>query len=119
MRYFYERPLIYTETKGSTYTCDHPVYNDCTLYLKDGRGLAVIQQHYDPITKSTSWGKLDPWLVDDIYLQPTFDGVFDLIAGKPKAGLYPTVTVRQIMWTLRMKPLRKEPWETIFERKFI
>ena len=25
--------------------------------------------------------------------------------------LYPTVTVRQIMWALRMKPLKREWWE--------
>ena len=30
-----------------------------------------------------------------------------------------TVTVRQIMWALRMKPLKKERWETVFDRSLI
>lgn len=28
---------------------------------------------------------------------------------------YPTVTIRQIMWALKMKPLPKQPWETVFD----
>ena len=35
---------------------------------------------------------------------------------KNKDGLYPTVTVRKLMWALRMKPLKKERWETVFDR---
>ena len=34
-------------------------------------------------------------------------------------GLYPTVTIRQIMWQLRMKPLPRKRWETYFDRKEI
>jgi hypothetical protein len=34
-------------------------------------------------------------------------------------GLYPTVTVRQIMWSLKMKPIPKEKWETVFDRREI
>nr|DAP49012.1 MAG TPA: hypothetical protein [Caudoviricetes sp.] len=34
-------------------------------------------------------------------------------------GLYPTVTVRQIMWALKMKPIQKERWETVFDRRDI
>lgn len=34
-------------------------------------------------------------------------------------GLYPTVTVRQMMWALKMKPMPKERWETVFDRKEI
>lgn len=36
-----------------------------------------------------------------------------------QSGLYPTVNVRQLMWALRMKPMRKERWETVFDRKDI
>ena len=36
---------------------------------------------------------------------------------KNKDGLYPTVTVRKLMWALRMKPLKKERWETVFDRR--
>ena len=33
--------------------------------------------------------------------------------------LYPTVTIRQIMSALKMKPLKKERWETVFDRRII
>lgn len=36
-----------------------------------------------------------------------------------KDGLYPTVTVRQIMWALKMKPIPRERWETVFDRREI
>jgi hypothetical protein len=84
-----------------------------------GRGLAVIQQRFDPESKSTWWGELDPWLTDDIYLHPEFKQFFDKRAGTCIDGLYPTVAVRQLMWALKMKPLPKERWETCFDRKDI
>ena len=34
-------------------------------------------------------------------------------------GLYPTVTIRQIMWALKIKPIPKERWETVFDRSDI
>ena len=119
MRYHYEKPTIYTNTYGITYECDHPVYDKCTLYLNDGLGLAVIQQRYDPETKSTTWGEIDPWLVDDIYLHKKFYDLFIARSGPPTNGLYPTMTIRQIMWALKMKPLPKERWETCFDRRDI
>ena len=36
---------------------------------------------------------------------------------KNQNGFYPTVTVRQLMWAIRMKPMKKERWETVFDRK--
>lgn len=33
--------------------------------------------------------------------------------------LYPTVTIRQIMWALKLKPIPREQWETYFDRKYI
>lgn len=119
MRYFYERPVVYSNTKGSTYRCDHPVYNECTLYLQGTKGLAVIQQHFDHEAKTSWWGKIDPWLVDSLYFNPGFQGLFEFTANEPTNGLYPTITVRQLMWALKMKPLVREPWETNFDRKFI
>lgn len=77
----------------------------------------MIQQRYDINTKITWWSDLDPWLTDDIYLHPKFKEYFDKRAGKPEMGLYPTVTVRQLMWALKMKPLPRERWETVFDRK--
>ena len=103
---------------GATYTCNHPVYNKCTLYLIDGKGLAVIQQRCDD-EKRTWWDEIDPWLTNELYLHPRFKKFFDTRAEKHDEGLYPTVTIRQIMWALRMKPLKRERWETCFDKKDI
>ncbi len=119
MRYHYEKPSIYLSMYGNRYICDHPAYNRCTLFQIGDRGLAVIQQRFDADTKSTWWGEVDAWLTDDIYLHPKFKEYFDERAGRGTDGLYPTVTVRQIMWALKMKPLPKERWETVFDRRDI
>lgn len=119
MRYHYDRPVIYLSMYGKTYICDHSVYSKCTLYKIEDKGLAVIQQRYDPTAKCTWWSELDPWLTDDIYLHPEFKRYFDKRARKCTDGLYPTVTVRQLMWALKMKPLPRERWETCFDRKSI
>lgn len=104
---------------GQLYICDHPVYDRCTLFCIGNKGLAVIQQRYNEETKNTAWSELDPWLTDDIYLNPRFKAFFDDRAGTRTDGLYPTVTVRQIMWALKMKPLPRERWETVFDRRDI
>ena len=119
MRYHYEKPTVYTSLYGSTYSCDHPVYDKCTLYLINGKGLAVIQQRYDPETKTTKWGEIDPWLTDDLYLHPKFKEYFNERCDELRDGLYPTVTIRQIMWSFKMKPIPKERWETVFDRRAI
>lgn len=119
MRYHYEKPSIYLSLYGETYKCDHPVYNSCTLYKIDSKGLAVIKQKFDSKTKITWWGEIDSWLTDVIYLHPKFKSYFDKNSGEEVNGLYPTVTIRQIMWALKMKPLKRERWETYFDRKTI
>lgn len=119
MRYFYEKPSVYLSMYGSTYTCNHPVYDSCTLFKIGNKGLAIIQQRYEKRTKSTWWGELDPWLTDDIYLQEGFKEFFDERAKEPINGLYPTVSVRQIMWRLKMKPIPRQRWETCFDRREI
>lgn len=119
MRYHYEKPTIYVSMYGKVYTCDHPVYSRCTLFEIDEFGLAVIQQRYNDETKVTWWTELDPWLANDIYLHPKFKDYFDKRAEKCTDGLYPTVTVRQIMWALKMKPIPRERWETVFDRSYI
>lgn len=119
MRYHYKKPAIYSSMYGKLYRCNHPVYDRCTLFKINNLGLAVIQQRYEPETKSTWWGELDPWLTDHIYLHPKFKEYFDKRAGKCTDGLYPTVTIRQIMWALKMKPLQRKRWETVFDRKEI
>ena len=119
MRYHFEKPVNYSHMYGQIYNCDHPVYSRCTLYLIGQKGLAVIQQHYIPETKSTYWTEIDPWLVDVLYLHEGFKKFFDSRAGECTDELYPTVTVRQIMWALKMKPLKRERWETCFDRRNI
>ena len=119
MRYHHSPKRIARSHYGLTYICDHPVYSRCTLYLIEEKGLAVIQQRYIPETKQTYWSEIDPWLQDEIYLADGFCLYFRTRATTPQNGLYPTVTVRQLMWALRMKPLPKERWETVFDRKDI
>lgn len=119
MRYYYKKPAIYLSLYGDTYTCNHPVYDKCTLYLMDGKGLAIIQQRFDDDLKSTWWSEIDPWLTDIIYLHPKFKEFFDERAGECTDGLYPTVTIRQIMWALKMKPIPRQRWETCFDRRYI
>lgn len=118
MRYHYSQPTVYFSMYGETYECDHPVYFKCTLFKIGSRGLAIIQQRFNPVDKSTTWGEIDPWLTDDLYLHKNFKTFFDERAGEIEDGLYPTVTIRQIMWALKMKPLKRERWETCFDRRF-
>lgn len=119
MRYHYEKPDIYRQSYGITYACDHPVYSRCTLFQIHNKGLAVIQQRYDPNAKTTWWSELDPWLPNDLYLNMNFKKIFDERAGLCTDGLYPTITIRQLMWALKMKPLPRERWETVFDKRNI
>ena len=119
MRYHYQPRQDTLQHYGIVYICSHPVYTQCTLYTIETRGLAVIQPRYDPKTKYTFWTEIDPELQDDIYLQPRFLECFNAYAKEPVGDIFPTVTVRQLMWMLRMKPLPKQRWETVFDRKDI
>ena len=119
MRYHYTPPQFNTHMYGEVYICDHPVYDRCTLYKISNKGLAVIQQRYDILTKSTYWTEIDECLVDTIYLNARFKEFFDERAGYICDELYPTVSVRQIMWALKMKPLKRERWETLFDRRVV
>lgn len=116
MRYHFERPKISLSMYGQCYLCDHPVYDSCTLFEMEGKGLAVIQQRFDADSKATVWSEIDSYLTDALYLAPGFKEFFD---SRAKActddGLYPTVTIRQIMWALKLKPLPKQRWETTFD----
>ena len=100
-----------------SYHCNRPVYDRCTLYKIHNKGLAIIQQRYNPKTKSTRWSEIDSWLTDMLYLHPQFKKYFDKRAETAIDGLYPTVTIRQIMWALKIKPIPRERWETCFDRK--
>lgn len=118
MRYHHKKPDNFEVTYGEVYSCDHMVYSRCTLYKDGSRGLAIIQQRFDTVRKITWWSEIDSYLRDEIYLSPLFQLYFDKYATKPdRNGLYFTVTVRQIMWALKLKPLPKEDWETTFDRR--
>ena len=106
----------YSSMYGQLYECNHPAYNHCTLYLIGDKGLAVIQQRYDKKSKCTWWSEIDRCLTDALYLHSKFKSVFDKYASTPTNGLYPTMTVRQLMWNLRMKPMVRERWETYFDK---
>ena len=119
MRYHYEKPDNYHSIYGTTYSCNHPLYDQCTLFQIGRKGLAIIQQRFDKETKSTYWTEIDSWMTDAIYLHSGFKKLFDERSGEPVDGLYPTVTIRQVMWALKMKPLKRERWETCFDRREI
>ena len=116
MRYHYQKPDIYLSMYGELYICNHPVYDRCTLFTIGDKGLAVIQQRFSADTKSTYWAEVDSWLTDSLYLHPKFKEYFDSRSGECTDGLYPTVTIRQIMWALKMKPIQRQRWETCFDR---
>lgn len=116
MRYYYQKPDSYEANYGIVYRCNHAVYSECTLYFDGVKGLSVIQQRFNPKNKSTYWTRIDPWLVDELYLKDGFQDYFYKHARYATNGLFPTVTVRQIMWALKMKPIKRERWETVFDK---
>lgn len=79
----------------------------------------MVQQRYRKSDKSTYWTEIDQYLVDRLYLNPNFKKFFDERADVETNGIFPTVSVRQIMWGLKMKPLKRERWETLFDRRII
>lgn len=111
MRYFYEKSTDYYPEYGELYMCDHPIYSCGTLFKVNSRGLVVIQQRHSQDEKTTWWTNIDPWIASDLYRHPYFYEYFNRRSGTCTDGLYPTVTLRQIMWALKMKPLKKEVWE--------
>lgn len=111
MKYYYERPQTWTMFSAMVHECDHPVYSKCTLYLKDGRGVAIVQKRFNKQSKMFWWGPIDPWLVDDISSQAGWSEWFDKNAEEPDDHIYPTFTIRKVMWALRMKPLPRESYE--------
>lgn len=113
MRYFREpKTKGRWPVHGKPYECNHPMYNSCTLYLLDGKGLAVVQQRFNPTRKLFWYGPIDMDLVDDIFNQEEFKFYFNTHCGdKNEDGYFPTVNVRQVMYALHMKPLKRQYWE--------
>lgn len=113
MKYYTVRPANYGASYGIIYdTQNHPLYSKCTLYEVDNKGLCVVQERFNRELKMKYWAPIDIWLVDMIYEHPKFSKYFEEVADcKDENGLYPTRSVRQVMWALRMKPLKREYWE--------
>lgn len=110
MKYYYKKPTECVPTYGRVVTAHGEVYRHYTLYFKDGIGLGVIQQKFDTENLCCWWDCIDPWLANDIYLNPNFEDYFEQHA----TADIPILRVRQVMWALRMKPLPKEFWEPYF-----
>lgn len=118
MRYHYEKPKAWSQNFGEIYACDHPLYSSCTLYRTGETGLAVVQYRWSPKMKIARLGPIDPWLVDQIYVNPMFREYFLKHSGeKSPDGLFPTVFLRKLMYALRMKPIRYTPIEKFLSPK--
>lgn len=117
MRQFYKPDSeAVTYEHAQFYTCDHPQYDTCTLYLlPDGRGLAAVQKKWSTRAKVTYWGHIDPPIAEDIWQNPLLQRYLEFYADLPENGLYPTVPVRRLMWALGMPPIHKEFWEKDFD----
>ena len=112
MRYHYERKDVKSLPNVKVYSCDHPMYSICTLYLSGDLGLAVVQKRFNERLKLSWYSNVDAALSYDIAQQPLFEEFMQEHAALPdENGLYPTMNVRKVMWALRMKPLRREYWE--------
>ena len=112
MKYYYEPPYYWEVTKANNANFNHPLYNKATLYLDDKIGIAVVQHRFNEKTKMMWWGPIDPWLIDEVTIQEGWDDWFHKNAQEPdKDGLYPTFTIREVMWAMRMKPLMRNAGE--------
>lgn len=114
MRYHYQvdKTRIIAKEGISVYRCDHPMYNYCTLFKIGSKGLAVVQKRYNTKLKVAWWDCVDIALANDIFVKEGFKEFLESKAKEPdQNGLYPTISIRKIMWALRMKPLVKAYWE--------
>lgn len=111
MKYYTEKHEVVGDLRANTYSCNHPLYDKCTLYLDGSKGLAIVQQRFNKRTKSFYYSPIDIWLINDIYNNPLWQDYFDEHAGVMQNDIYPTVHLRSCMYALKMKPLRKEEWE--------
>lgn len=115
MKYYYEKPDVWIGA-GVIFSCKHPIVRKCTLFQIGEYGLGIVQNHFDVRRKVSWWGPIEPWIAGDIYTNKNFIDFFEENAAEmDETGNYPIFPVRRVMWALRMKPLRKEYWEDIFD----
>lgn len=111
MKYYSKKPDICVRLFGEVVDPKHPIYKRGTLYFEHNRGLIVTQKHFNSDTKECFWSNVDDWIANDIYTCARFPEFFQMHATESE---YPIFELRKIMWALRMKPLKKETWETYF-----
>lgn len=116
MRKMYDEEPDFGQYKNAVfYKCDHPLYNQCSLYLlPDGRGLAVVEKRWNARLKVSYWTAVRTDIVEEIFACGRFQRYLDRQAKQPQDGLYPTIPVRRVMWALGMPPLPKADWEKDF-----
>lgn len=103
------------EAKGYLYYCDHPLYNEATLFLlPSGKGLCVIQQRFNSSLKYTWWGRIDEKINIDISNSEKLEEYLEEHASYSNQGLYPTMEVRKMLWALKVHGPAKQFWETRF-----
>lgn len=112
MRYYTEKPEDAKRHCVYFRRTNHPLYNSCNVYeVGDGLGIAVVQQRFNPKLKVFWYSAPDSWIMDEIIKHPRFNEYVFSHADKAAISYYPTVTVRQLMYALKMKPLPKQRWE--------
>ena len=114
MKYHYERPEFWMGLSYEVYHCNHPMYNTGTIFTDEERlkGLVIVQKRFNKNLKIFWWGPIDPWLSDDLVMCADWNDWFNEHAEeKNKDGLYPTYSIRKVMWAMRLKPLKKEEYE--------
>lgn len=86
--------------------------------INDEEGLAIVQKRFNRKLKVFFYNAPDAWVMDEILHSSGFVDYVFKHAGACTDGMFPTVTVRQVMYALKMKPLKKELWETQ-EKQFL
>ena len=112
MRYYTTKPRGALTTRKYLYECDHPLYSQCTLVRHGELGLAIVQKRYNRKLKIFWYGPIYSWLADEVQKQEGFAPYFAKNSAKCTDGLYPTVEIRRLMWALKMKPLRKDWYDS-------
>lgn len=67
MRYHYEKPSVYVTMYGSTYECNHPVYNSCTLFQMIGVVFEIRDFYSDYNGKEAYLNDFDYHSADHVY----------------------------------------------------
>ena len=113
MRYYTEKTK--DAKVHAKYFCrlNHPLYNSCCLFeTKEGTGLAIVQRYFNPKMKVYWYGAVESWIMDEVVKHDDFLPYIYKNSEEAILGVYPTVNIRQVMYALKMKPLKKEWWES-------